>query len=805
MSTVGFCFIDFNINIGSVIIAIIGLLSLIFGVYQYRIRKKKDEEDKQVAKKKEEEKKMLLEEIRDLKKEKRDNERKEKEAIEEEKARKRQAEISQKKDAKDFYLNHVYEQFKVLDFTGLNAILERELLLEKIYVRLRAKRDNWKQYFTDINAYRDYEKAFKKKEEEEREEEKDLLVEDDFLSVFGDLLISTKKENDAKPLKLLILGKPGSGKSTLMKWIALQCDKREPFEDLLPIFIPLKDFGAKPDKTFQQYTLKNYAEKKLKDINENTVFFEEKFNTGNVLFLLDGLDEVAAESIRREVIAWIQEQAIGANILIITSRFSGLHPSQGLHFKENIPVFCIQDFDLEDIEQFLNNWYRNIEFSLSSSLTEQQISEKAEERYSHLMGVIKNDDYKTLRELAINPLLLTIIAIVHRTRAILPKERHKLYEEALNVMIELWNKAHKRLDVSFSVNNSLANLSEIAFYLMKNNKRELGKAELNSILPDKIEGRPREFFIKEMILKAGLLFESDGLFGFLHLTFQEYLAAYYYTQQSMPHKILENSSKDYWTETLKLFVNIGNVSQFFDEIIDHLIEKKYWMQMNLWEDCLQEINVEKTQKEIEKKFAKKIIGELSSLPYEEETEELISQLFPSIVLYKHAHYIKEEAWHLFNHAAHPFISSVASSILHQAGTDEQTMPVTELKKELRIIAKQDFRRDKNQILEYIFRHNNSVIILLARKNINDFTFVLQLLKEANPIVKISILRDLRYLRDLPDIYLSKTKNMLRNSDKINDWVSKSFQKLQGLSTEEIQKYFPNSSETDVRIFNDMQS
>ena len=90
-----------------------------------------------------------------------------------------------------------------------------------------------------------------------------------------------------------------------------------------------------------------------------------------------------------------------------------------------------------------------------------------------------------------NPLLLTIIAIVHRTRAVLPRERHKLYEECLKVMIELWNLANRKLDISFSFDNSMAHLSKIAILLMESERREMDKKEIrNAASPGKLKGNP---------------------------------------------------------------------------------------------------------------------------------------------------------------------------------------------------------------------------------------------------------------------------------------------------------------------------
>ena len=118
-----------------------------------------------------------------------------------------------------------------------------------------------------------------------------------------------------------------------------------------------------------------------------------------------------------------------------------------------------------------------------------------------------------------------------------------------------------------------------------------------------------------MLVKAGLLYESEGKYGFLHLTFQEFLAAWYFSHSKNQNEILEHHHKNYWQETFKLFVNIGNAELFFEEVIDHLMEKDYWIHMNLWEDCLQEIVVENRKECIELRFAKKVIDVLYGLKY----------------------------------------------------------------------------------------------------------------------------------------------------------------------------------------------
>lgn len=765
---------------------------------------------------------------------------------EEEKKRQESEKRKRKKTELDTYCDHIYQKFKCLDFTGLNAILQKPLLLEKIYVKLRA-RPSYR--LTQYKTIADFKKL---------DEEKVKETDEEFDTVF--CRIHQLAVQNRGPLKMVILGHPGSGKTTLMKWIALQCvcSDNSIFSDFIPVFIALKDLGREPDKTFKNKNIQDLTLEMLKKESLPTSFFVDYYEENKIIFLLDGLDEVADESIRREVITWIDNQNIRKNALLVTSRFSGLKEAKGLKFHDAIPVFSIQDFDIDDIESFLLNWYKNIEVSVIGDGCNEDIKkaiEKGKSRYEDLMNIIKNNKYKTLRLLAVNPLLLTIIAIVHRTRAILPKERHKMYEECLKVMIELWNVANKKLDVSFSVDNSISNISKIAVFLMKSNQRELKMIELIDLLPQKIENHSLEYFLKEMVLKAGLLYESEGKYGFLHLTFQEYLTAWYFAQGETPHDILKYRDKDYWIETYKLFVNIGNTRQFFNEIINNLLEKYYWKQMALWDECLEDIVVEDTQKEIEIKFAERILGILPNIEYKEEEEGLIIQLYAHYSLYKHADKFVEQGWNLFHHARHPFVQSVGSSILCRCDTDTKKKLMYALKNRIK-----EFEElvDKSpaQLLDFVYQNNNAFVLLIeCRRNLLDFHFCLEKRKKRDGfivylvisnIVNISYklplfnirelldlreienlldlhdlrnivdlrdiirhlnlrevinLRDILALRDIWNQYIEKYARLIEaNKTKIEAWMDRVIEKLRSLSNEELIDYFPLTSNDDLAVF-----
>jgi energy-coupling factor transporter ATP-binding protein EcfA2 len=743
------------------------------------------------------------------------------------------------------YKKHLWQKFRYLDFTGLNAILQKPLELEKVYVKLRARESLPVERFRTIAEFRRLVEA---------EANKPKKKYKDFVTLFKQLY--KRKQEESEALRMLILGHPGSGKTTLMKWVALQCLKsehKEFFSQFTPIFISLKYLGSDPDNTFRKKSIGNlivyFFEKENISVD---LFIGNQMKANRLLFLLDGLDEIGDEKIRREVIDWIQKQYIYQNSVIVTSRFSGLDKAKGLKFREEIPVFEIQNFEMNDVEDFLHNWYRNVEIAVGGEVNLPNAIEEGDRRFKELMVIIKNDRYKNIRELAVNPLLLNIIAIVHRTRAILPRDRHKLYEECLKVMIELWNLANRKIDISFSSDNSMSLLSKIALRLMESGRREMDKKEIEECLPLTIEGRTQEFFLKEMVLKAGILYESEGKIGFLHLTFQEYLAARYFANYKKQNQILNYCDEDYWEETFKLFINIGNAQLFFDEVIEYLLEKKYWAYMRFWETCLEEIVIEETKEAIELIFSGKVIEILSGLEYKKKNDELIETLCLHYPLYKHGKKLVIQGWDLFYNAPHPFVQSVGASILNRADENTKTELINRMKHRIDDFEKHT-KEKKETLLYFYFQNNNNFILQVSgRSKLTDFNYGLLKLKSTKMFLQYMLMRDIRniifirYILDIRDIlnildiqdmgyildiqlirdimdiqdiqdmldiqhirdirvfseeYDKKYKTIFKkNQGEISKWAELAIEKLHSMSDRQLLEYFPNTTPKELREF-----
>jgi formylglycine-generating enzyme required for sulfatase activity len=248
--------------------------------------------------------------------------------------------------------------------------------------------------------------------------------------------------------RAVVLGDPGSGKSTALKYLALGlCGLRadETFAEewrhvlLVPLWVELRNFaqqatlvGDAPD-----VQLLNYIRKKLphgaEALREHLDLVLRKRGAA---FLLDGLDEVPPD--KRELVKDAIEglmRLYGRCRYIITCRG---YAYQDKKQKLRSPVFEMAELkvlELEDeqIELFVRKWYKQLHDrrgkpDLSNDLVT-QLQDKGNPR---------------LRRLASNPLLLTLIATLHSTGlGKLPNERQLLLKEAVDLLLMRWQRIKK--------------------------------------------------------------------------------------------------------------------------------------------------------------------------------------------------------------------------------------------------------------------------------------------------------------------------------------------------------------------------
>jgi energy-coupling factor transporter ATP-binding protein EcfA2 len=564
--------------------------------------------------------------------------------------------------------------------------------------------------------------------------------------------------NQSRNLKLFITGLTGCGKTTLLKWIALQCASSDKnfFSFSIPIFLSKEDLNLYPDNSFLASSIGQLTVKQLKSTNFDPSFFDDAYEKNEVIFLFDGLDEVTNKNLRQKIIQWILRQNTRKNPLLITTR--QLDPQDVIPHS----VYRLKEFAPPDIEKAPTNWLKNTEINMTIAPS------AADTRKIQLLKIIQKNE--SLPQLEQNPLLLKIIAMLQIKRDQLkwPMKQHELYEEYLKLVIELNyqnNSYVQASEIGEKVKNCLKYLSNIAFFLVVNKHSEIEQTQIKKILLD--DENQMHSFLNDMVNITGLLYESKGRYGFLSPIFQEYLAARYFAREKKPKNILEYLDNDYRPEIFKLYANLAaerDIKKFFKIIIKKLKKKGYWKQLSLLEDCL--LNVpdknpqnedENTRYKIEMQFAKKVLKLLHQLSYKKANEELIISLYPHYPLYLYASQFIDDARDLFDNAKHPFTQSIASTILHssdknpQGDLDKAKLAKAELINRLKNrIDEFEKQQDKTPqaYIDFILQNSNTFpLILASRKNILDFNYGLEKLKSGELFFNFLILHTLESIVD----------------------------------------------------------
>jgi len=152
--------------------------------------------------------------------------------------------------------------------------------------------------------------------------------------------------------QLMILGRPGAGKTTFMKRLATLCNRGEFLPGQVPIFVTLKEFS----ETINQPGLLNFvASSFVPDISMEAV--GQVLLQGRGLVLLDGLDEVLEvhhDRVLREIKAFAQRYA--ESHIIITCRIAARE-----YVFEQFTEVEVADFSDEQIQDFADKWFKHKE------------------------------------------------------------------------------------------------------------------------------------------------------------------------------------------------------------------------------------------------------------------------------------------------------------------------------------------------------------------------------------------------------------------------------------------------------------
>lgn len=435
------------------------------------------------------------------------------------------------------YCRYVVYEHQVFDVKGLNIRAAYDLELEHVFVELDVDPTPVHQASADLL----------KVPESLRQGEHDIW------------------EYLAAPSLLhwhfVVVGTPGSGKTTLLKHIALALAQerkghlhaRKPHK--LPLFLYLRELAGtikdKPDYSLVDAVQDHIQRKWRQSIPVQWIM--RQLTKGRCLILLDGLDEVADAGMRKQTVEWVQHQmlAYGQNRFILTSRPYGYRDNP----LDGVTVLEVHPFTPEQVERFVQNWYFANELK-SWGKEDPGVYMRAREGAKDLLQRLHQTP--ALLALAVNPLLLTMIATVHRYSGSLPGKRVRLYREICEVFLG------KRREVITGVAQELSPaqkqqvLQPLAYHLMKEGRQEITLEEACPIIAPYLArvnmSMQPDMFLQMVQETSGLFVERNpGSYNFAHKTFQEYLTAVYIKEQRLEQELVAQVRNSWWHETIRLY------------------------------------------------------------------------------------------------------------------------------------------------------------------------------------------------------------------------------------------------------------
>ena len=250
---------------------------------------------------------------------------------------------------------------------------------------------------------------------------------------------------------IVILGDPGSGKSTVLRYLALRAAQTSldnvfatdvgPALPALPIFIRIADYAENETWRRQSFTdfVTDYHRVHECPAEGLTDLFSTTLQAGRCLILLDGLDEIVRADDRFGIVQRIEDFVLrhreAGNRFVVTSRRAGYR---------NAPLqvpfvhYTIQDMSEEEIRRFVEQWCRAVESSETPDLPVEERERVAKREIDGIMSAIATPG---VRRLAANPLMLRILALIHRAGASLPQKRIELYKLAADTLARTWRLA----------------------------------------------------------------------------------------------------------------------------------------------------------------------------------------------------------------------------------------------------------------------------------------------------------------------------------------------------------------------------
>ncbi|WP_406140676.1 NACHT domain-containing protein [Streptomyces anulatus] len=361
--------------------------------------------------------------------------------------------------------------------------------------------------------------------------------------------------------RLLLRGPAGSGKSTLVQWLALNAARQTFGGELadwnrcVPFVLRLRAFTAL-DVLPAPADFLRAAGVPLHG-SAPPGWADRLLQQGRALVLVDGVDEVP-DRLRKRTERWLRDliAAYPRARYVVTTRPSAV-PETWLS-SSGFEPHSLLAMSQEDVRAFIEHWHRAARSECRSEEERAEL-DPYENALRRAVGTRRD-----LGLLATNPLMCALLCALNRDRRMqLPRARKELYDAALDMLLVRRDTEREIIGVEgvdLTREEQTALLQRLAYWLIRNGLVEARQDEAVSLISDwmrsmsQVRGTPDQVFT-HLLNRSGLLREpAPGAVDFVHRTFQDYLGAKAAVEARDFGVLVRHAHEDQWDDVVQMAV-----------------------------------------------------------------------------------------------------------------------------------------------------------------------------------------------------------------------------------------------------------
>ncbi|MFJ4473320.1 NACHT domain-containing protein [Streptomyces sp. NPDC089424] len=355
--------------------------------------------------------------------------------------------------------------------------------------------------------------------------------------------------------RVLLRGVAGSGKTTLVQWLAVTA-ARGARGDRVPFVLPLRTLVRRPDGLPAPDAFLSAVRVPF-HANQPDGWADHVLGAGRGLLLVDGIDEIP-EREREGARRWLRDllDVYPGNQWLVTSRPSAVR--EDWLAPEGFTELTLTPMTTDDVAAFVTRWHCAARTGAPEDRDRLDVYERS------LLDAVRTKP--DLGHLATNPLMCGLICALHRDRrGYLPHGRQELYDAALAMLLARRDEERDMAGpdgVHLTELPQIQLLQRLAYWLIRNGQSEMDRARAERLIADVLPSLPAAAsqgdapaVLRHLLVRSGLLREpSPGTLEFVHRTFQDYLGAKAAVEDGDFGLLVRGAADAQWADVIRMAV-----------------------------------------------------------------------------------------------------------------------------------------------------------------------------------------------------------------------------------------------------------